>query len=446
MTQPPTPNNIPVPRPRPRPAAAAAPAPSMDEALAAKAAQWGRVDDEGNVWLRSSGSAAERIVGQYAAGGTEKDALGLYVRRFLDLQASVALLEARIDNLNPEEIKSSLATLNEQLVEPAVVGDVEALRERVTALETRAESRKEEVAAERAAAKAKALEERTALVERAEAISAQDPAKTHWRDSRAELDQLLDKWKAAQRGGARLDRPTEEALWKRFSHSRTQFDRHRRQFFSDLESERNLVTARKEALITRAEELSVSTEWGATSAAYRNLMDEWKAAGRSTKKDDDKLWERFRAAQQSFFDARNSFNSKVDEEYGANLEAKLALLAEAEKLVPVKNLDAAKAKIREIGEQWDAIGRVPRNDVSRTEGRMRDIEQATRDAESEAWKKSDPEKQERSNGMAEQLESLIAELEGQIADAKAGGNAKKVKELEEALKARQAWLKAVQDD
>lgn len=437
--------STPTPRPIPRakPASIAAPVPSVDDVAAAEAAKWGRVDDEGNVWLRSSGSEAERVVGQYAAGGTEKDALGLYVRRFLDLQAQVALLESRMDHITPEEINGSLKSLNEQLVEPSVVGDVESLRARVKALESRAETRKEEVAAERAEAKKQALADRTAIVEAAEALAAQDPERTHWKNSREELSGLLDQWKHAQRHGPRIDRPTEEALWKRFSSARTQFDRHRRQYFSERDSSRKETIARKEALIAEAEALSGSTDWGPTAARYRDLMMDWKRAGRSVKKDDDRLWERFRAAQQTFFDARTAHNSQLDEEFGANLEKKLVLIAEAEKLVPVTNIETAKARLRAIGEQWDEIGRVPRNDVARTEGRLREIEREIRDAESEQWKKSDPDKEERSAGMAEQLENLIAELEEQIAEASAAGDEKKVAEYQAALEARQAWLNAV---
>lgn len=436
-------NPTPTPRNIPRPKPAAAPVPSIEDKAAVEAAKWGRVDDEGNVWLRSSGSEGERIVGQYAAGGSEKDALGLYVRRFLDLQSQVSLLEARIDKISPEEAKQSIKALQEQLVEPAVVGDVESLRSRVKALDARAEERKGEVAVERAAAKEKALAERTEIVEKAEALAAQDPARTHWKNSRDELSGLLDQWKHAQRHGARIDRPSEEELWKRFSSARTKFDRHRRQYFSERDSQRKETVARKEELIARAEELSDSTEWGPTAAAYRGLMDEWKAAGRSVKKDDDKLWERFRAAQQKFFDARTAHNSALDEEFGANLEAKLALLEEAEKIVPVKDVEKAKEQIRAIGEKWDEIGRVPRDDVARTEGRMREIEREIRDAESEQWRKSDPDKQERTDGMAAQLESLIAELEEKITDASAAGDEKKVKELQSALEARQSWLNAV---
>ena len=439
----PTPHPIPAPTnavPAPAPAQ-----PTYDQAAAAQAASWGRVDEEGNVWLRSSGDEPERIVGQYAAGSHE-DALEFYVRRYLDLRAGVQLLESRIDSVSPEETKKSLTSLHQQLEEPAVIGDVQALRDRLAALDAKLAVRQEEVTKARQEAKAQAVAERTAIVEDAEAVAAQDPAKTHWRDSRQKLAELLDQWKYAQRHSPRIDRPTEEALWKRFSTARTQFDRRRRQHFSELEASHKETIARKEALIKEAQALQSSTDWGNTSAQYRRLMDEWKRAGRSTRKDDDKLWQRFRAAQQVFFDARNSHNAQIDEEYGANLEKKLALLEQAEALLPIGDLNATKARLRAIGEEWDAIGRVPRADVQRTEGRMREIERAVRDAENAQWAQQDPEKDERSNGMAAQLEALIADLETQIEEAKAAGDDAKVREFEDALNARRAWLAEVLKD
>ena len=67
----------------------------------------------------------------------------------------------------------------------------------------------------------------------------------------------------------------------------------------------------KEALISRAEELSTSTDWGHTAAEYRRLMDEWKASKRASRKDDDALWARFRAAQDRFFAARKAANEAI---------------------------------------------------------------------------------------------------------------------------------------
>lgn len=449
----------PAPKPAPRPgppkglakprpprahkqAPIAPPVPPVDSAAAAEATKWGRVDDEGNVYLRSS--EGERLVGQFAAEGSPDDALGIYVRRFLDLQAQVGLLESRVENINASEATGSLQSLEEALVEPAVVGDVESLRDRVSKLKGRIEERRAEQAQEREAAKAEAVKNRTAIIERAEAISGQDPAKTHWRDSRTELTGLLDQWKDAQRNGPRIDRPVEDELWQRFSRARTKFDRQRRQHFSELDSQRSEVVAKKEQLIAEAEALSSSTEWGPTSAKYRGLMDQWRAAGRANRKDDDALWERFRGAQQSFFDARNAHFKEVDSEQSDNLKAKLALVARAEKLVPVTDIAAAKKQLHAIQDEWEQIGYVPSKDMSRTEGRLREIENQVRRAEDDQWKKSDPTRTERASSFSQQLQDIISKLEDDVEQARARGNTQKLREAEEALATRRAWLEQVE--
>ena len=298
-------------------------------------------------------------------------------------------------------------------------------------------------AIERAAAKEQAPKERTAIVERAEAIAEQDPARTQWKNSGTELRELLESWKSAQRRGPRLDRPTEDGLWKRFSHARTTFDRHRRQFFSELDAKQAQVRAAKEALIKRAEEMQNSTDWAGTSAKYRDLLAEWKKAGRASRKEDDALWARFRAAQQVFYDARRAKDEAVDAEFAENLKVKEALVAKAEALLPVKDVKAAKKALRPIQDAWEEAGRVPRGAVRRIEGRMRAVEDAIREAENAEWRRTDPETKARAEGLAGQLQDAIAGLEKDLAAAQAAGDAKKIAEAEAALTARRAWLEQV---
>ena len=104
-------------------------------------------------------------------------------------------------------------------------------------------------------------------------IVAQDPAKTHWKQSGQTLRDLLEEWKTLQRRGPRLEKAVEDELWKRFSSARTQFDRHRRQFFSQLDQAQSEAKRIKEALIAEAEALSSSVDWSRTSSAYRELMN-----------------------------------------------------------------------------------------------------------------------------------------------------------------------------
>ncbi len=414
--------------------------PEIDPEEAMDAAKWGRVDGEGRVYVQDNGT--EREVGQFPDAPVA-EAMAFYVRRFLDLKATVDLFATRLPQLSVREIDSTLKSIEQSLAEPAAVGDLDGLRARFAALRTVAAERRAAVAAERAAAKEQALKDRTAIVERAEAISAQDPARTQWKSSGAELRELLERWKEAQRRGPRLDRPTEDGLWKRFSHARTAFDRHRRQFFSELDAKQAQVKAAKEALIKRAEELSGSTDWAGTSAKYRGLLEEWKKAGRASRKEDDALWARFRAAQQVFFDARRAKDAAADAEYAENLKVKEALLVKAEALLPVKDVRSAKRALRPIQDAWEEAGRVPRSALRRIEGRMRAVEDAIREAENAEWRRTDPETKARAEGLAGQLESSIAELEKDLAAAASAGDAKKVAEAEAALTARRAWLEQV---
>lgn len=446
----------PVPRPLARPAvpspAAVAPTasaptapvpPALTAAETAEAARWGRVDDDGTVWVREE--SGERVVGQYPdADPTE--ALAFYVRRYADLHAKVVLFEARLaaTDLSVKEIDSTLTNLAAEVAEPAAVGDLSALRARLEALRAVAAERRAAAEAERAAAREAAVAERTALVEAAEKIAATDPERMQWRPAGEQLRVLLDRWKDSQRHGPRLDRGTEDALWKRFSHARSAFDRERRRWFSDLEKRNAGAKSEKEALVAEAERLSSSTDWGATSAAYRDLMTRWKNAGRASRKDDDALWSRFRAAQDVFFAARDATQRQTDEEYSANLEVKLGLLAEAEKLVPVTDLGAAKAALRDLQERWERAGKVPRADVQRVEGRLRAVEQAVRDADQAQWRRTNPETRARAEGAAAQLYAAIAALESDLDAAKATGDARKVAEAQAALDARRSWLEQVE--
>ncbi|MBO3085506.1 DUF349 domain-containing protein [Cellulomonas fengjieae] len=446
----------PVPRPRPVPhppahpaptAAASVPAapvaPPQDAAEAAHAATFGSVDEEGNVSVREA--SGERVVGQYPGASTQ-EALALYVRRFLDLQAKVTLFEARLTaaDLSVKEIDQTLAKLTEEVAEPAAVGDLDGLRSRLEALRVTAASRRAAAEAERAAAREAAVAARTQIVEQAEKIASTDPARIQWRPAGEQLRLLLDQWKEAQRTGPRLDRPTEESLWKRFSHARTTFDRERRHFFAELELRNASAKQVKENLVAEAERLQSSTDWGATAGVFRDLMTQWKAAGRASRADDDALWARFRAAQDAFFAARDAQSAATDEEFRANLQVKEALLAEAEALVPVTDLAAAKAALHRIQDRWEAAGKVPRADVQRVEGRLRAVETAIRDTDQAQWRRTNPETRARAEGAAAQLEQAIAGLEADLERAKAVGDARKIADAQAALDARRAWLEQVQ--
>ena len=398
---------------------------------------FGRIDSQGNVWVQDGDT--ERMIGSFPEG-LPSDPFALYTRRYADLEATIKLFEDRLASLGPKEIDQTLATLKEAVDQPNAIGDLPALRARVQAVEERAQARKEEAKEERRLAKEHALEERTALVERAEAILAKESSKIHWKQSGQVLRDLLEEWKQLQRRGPRLDKAAEDELWKRFSATRTQFDRRRRQYFSELDERQGQAKRVKEEIIARAEALKDSTNWGETSNAFRELMEQWKRAPRASRREDDALWARFRAAQQAFFDARHRNDLAVDSEYQANLSAKEDLLKEAEALLPITNQEEAKAALRSIQDRWAEIGRVPSEHFRKIEARLRAVEDELRKAEEAEWRRTNPETRARATGMLGQLEEQLDQLRADLEEAKLSGNEAKVRELTQALETKQAWF------
>ena len=392
---------------------------------------WGRVADDGQVYVRTADG--ERSVGSYEAG-TPEEALEFFTKRYEELEGKVHLLEQRVASgrLAPEEAASSVKALREQVVDAHAVGDLVSLAARLDALgpviAAQRSARKEERAQKTAESKA----EKEKLVAEAEKLA----EGTDWRNGANRLRDLLATWKELPR----LDRATDDALWRRFSTARTTYTRHRKAHFAEEHERRDGARVIKERLAKEAEALSTSTEWGPTAGKYRDLMREWKAAGPAPREVDDQLWQRFRGAQDTFFGARDAANAALDQEFAANAEAKEQILVEAEKLVPVTDVDAAKKTFRELADRWDEAGKVPRDRMKELEGRMRKVEQAIRAVEDEQWSRSDPEKSARADDMIGKLETGIAETQAKLDKANAAGDARKVKDLEGELANKQAFL------
>jgi len=431
------------PKAKPSPAAPApAPVAVSSAASLAEAARWGRVEGDGHVFLTVDGT--EYPVGQYP-GVSADEALGYFARKFDDVVAQIVLLEQRVSSKAPTaDMQKTVTHLREQLAERNMVGDFRSAEARLDELVTQIGELEKAEKAEHDAVRAAELAAREAIVAEAEEIAGHDPAQIQWKTSSARMNELFESWKTAQKSGVRLGRSNEDALWKRFRAARTVFDRHRRAYFSQLDSTNSAAKAAKEKLIAEAEALSSSTDWGFAAGEYRRLMDEWKASPRASRKDDDALWARFRAAQDVFFTNRQAANDEIDQEYGANLVVKEALLVEANELLPIKDLSAAKKALQSIRDRWEEAGKVPRADMGRVEAGLRKVEDAIRQAEDENWKRSNPETKARTNSALTQLEAAIAGLKEDLAKAEKAGDERKIKAAREALEARQAWLEQLE--
>lgn len=400
---------------------------------------WGRVDETNTVTVRDG--ETERVVGQYP-DGTAEEAMAYFVRKFDDLAGQIHLLEQRINSGSAGlDVAQSVATLTELVKEPAAVGDLASLRARVATLQERAEEYTKKQREERAAQKQEALAQREAIVVEAERIAQQPEEQVRWKDSGKLMEQLFADWQTAQRQGPQINKADADALWKRFRNARTSFDAARRRFFSQMDSTNKQVKHRKEQLIAAAESLIARGSEGIPQ--YRALLDDWKAAGRASRKVDDQLWARFKAAGDQIYAAKAEEVAQENIEYEANLVAKQAILDEAAPILKVSDHERARKQLTDIQLRWDEVGRVPREALRDIEGRLRTIEEHVRKLESDHWESTNPETLARSEGLKGQLEASIAELTEAVRAAEAAGDAKKLASAQEKLATQQSWLNAL---
>ncbi|GMA85178.1 hypothetical protein GCM10025868_04280 [Angustibacter aerolatus] len=139
-----------------------------------------------------------------------------------------------------------------------------------------------------------------------------------------------------------------------------------------------------------AEALQGSTDWGPTASAYKQAHGPLARRRSRGPQGGRRAVGPVPGAQDAFFEARHAAQAEQDAEFGANLQVKEALLVEAEALLPVRDLAAAKRALRDVQDRWEAAGKVPRGDLDRVERRMRAVEQAIRDAEDNRWRRLEP--------------------------------------------------------
>lgn len=395
-------------------------------------ADFGRVDADGTVYVRTADG--ERVVGQIP-DVEAAEALAFYTRRYEALEVEVGLLETRVRGgaLSPEEARHSISSVRTTVSTANAVGDLQSLVDRLDALAPLLAEQAEARKAERSKQLEVTRETKERMVAEAETLAQGND----WRGGVNRFRALLEEWKALPR----IDRATDDALWHRFSAARTTYTRRRKAQFAKQAVKRDAAKAAKEEIIAEARELANSTEWGPTAGAFRELMTRWKAAGSAPRDIDDQLWAEFRGIQDEFFNARASVLSEQDAEFKANLEAKLALLDEAEAgLLPVTDLAAARAGFRSFLERYNAYGRVPREQMRTLDARVKALESAVRSAEEDEWRRTDPQARARAEETVGMLSAEIEKLTEKAAKATARGDKAAAAKANDSIATYQTWL------
>ncbi|WP_050803596.1 MULTISPECIES: DUF349 domain-containing protein [Protofrankia] len=388
--------------------------------------EWGRVGDDGTVYVRTT--AGERPVGSWRAG-SPAEGFAHFARRYDDLAAEVALLEQRltVPSADLTGLAASARRLLASLGTAAVVGDLDALTGRLGSVLDAVGERTAQREAERAQRAAAAVEAKEALVAESERLA----RSSDWKAVGERFRSIAVDFRAI----TGVDRRTDADLWKRVTTAREEFNQRRTAHFAALDQQRAQSRQRKEAIVTEAEALVDSTEWSATSAQYRTLMNQWKSAGRAPRDVEDALWARFRAAQDTFFTRRNAANAERDAHLRVSQAAKEQLLAEAAAL-DLARPDQALRRLRQIEEQWDLIGKVPRDAVSDLERRLSAVSDRIRSASDARWRRQESVE----SPFVVTLRESVAKLEARLERARAHGRTDEVAETESALATQREWL------
>ncbi len=388
--------------------------------------EWGRVGDDGTVYVRTT--TGERPVGSWRAG-SPAEGLAHFARRYDDLAAEAALLEQRlaVPSADPTGLVASARRLLASLDTAAVVGDLDALTARLGSVLEAAGERGARREAERAQRAAAAVEAKEALVAESERLA----RSSDWKTAGERFRSIAVEFRAV----TGVDRRTDADLWKRATAAREEFNQRRTAHFAALDQQRAQSRQRKEAIVAEAEALVDSTEWSATGAHYRALMNQWKSAGRAPRDIEDELWARFRAAQDAFFARRNAANAERDAHLRVNQAAKEQLLAEAAAL-DLARPDQALRRLRQIEEQWDIIGKVPRDAVGDLERRLSAAGDRVRSVSDAQWRRREAAE----SPFVTTLRESVAKLEARLERARAHGRADEVAETESALATQREWL------
>lgn len=396
--------------------------------------EFGRVDSENNVYVIEPNG--ERKIGQVPNVSAD-EALAYFVKKFEALEGSVRLLEQRVaKKADAESISKTAAKLTVDLIEAAAVGNLQSLRERVLSLAPKIQDLLNLKKEENKEGLAQAIAAREEIVAKIEGLANGDLTKVMWKQVSTTLAELFEAWQAAQKSGPRVPKAEADALWKRFQNARNKLESAKRAYFAEAGNKAKAAKASKENIVKKAEELAAKGSDAVVE--YRKLLDEWKGAGRT--KNDDALWARFKAAGDTIYAAKGEQVAAITASQSEALTAKLALLEEAKAIDPTKDLGQAKQLLLNIQARWEKAGRVSRNDMAKTEDKLRAIETAVRNAERDHWKATDPAAKARKDDVTIKLEEAIAKLEKEIAQAT---DKKKIVELTESLAARKAWLEVV---
>lgn len=219
---------------------------------------------------------------------------------------------------------------------------------------------------------------KTALIEQLRALVAEEVEATHdaWQKATSSVLEVQKSWRKTGFAG----KDQNEKLWEQFRELADVFFGKKQLFYDAQKEVSSEFKNQKLELIQQAEALSKSTDWASVSPKMMDLQKKWSEVGACPPREEQKLWRKFRKAQDVFFKARKSEFANRQQEEKANLKAKEAIISAIEAFVVSGDRKVDLEALKAFSAQWNAIGFIPRKSLDQIMDRYRKAMDAHYDA------------------------------------------------------------------
>ena len=242
-----------------------------------------------------------------------------------------------------------------------------------------------------------------------------------------QLQKLHDRWREI----GPVPRENKDDIWERFKASTAKINKKHQEYFEGRKTEQKNNLDAKRALCEQVEEinkmeLDSHKDWGEKSKEVVNLQRVWRTIGFAPRKDNNKIYKRFREACDAFFDAKREFYSKNKELQQNNLQLKTDLCMQAEALKESTDWRKTTQDLINIQKQWKEIGPVPRKHSEALWKRFRAACDYFFDKKSEHFSNIDSEQDDNLKAK----EQLVADVENFNPTDDASENLKMLKDFQ----------------
>lgn len=201
----------------------------------------------------------------------------------------------------------------------------------------------------------KNLEQKTVLCEKAEALDNEKNIISAFQ----QLQLLHEEWKNI----GPVAKELRESIWERFKVASGIINKKHQQYFEDIKAKEKENLSKKILLCEAVENtdltsLSTFKQWDEASEHILKLQEEWKSIGFAPRKDNVKIYERFRTACNNFYKQKSMFFKTLKDDFSNNLKQKEALCEQVEKLKDSTNWNETTKKITDLQKEWKNIGQV----------------------------------------------------------------------------------------